>query len=106
MGASCQGIDAGCCKGNTNAEEIVSVGTKIEEDRISILDNKEGKRASSIKGSSQPYNQTTYIQNNINVYGNASLDEVKDLQLPDGSVYSGQVMSQTQIRQGFGTQEF
>ena len=55
---------------------------------------------------SAPFAQTTYIQNNINVYSQNSLEEIKDMELPDGSIYSGQVLAQTQIRQGFGTQQF
>ena len=34
------------------------------------------------------------------------MDDVQQLKLQDGSVYSGQVVAGSQIRHGFGTQEF
>ena len=110
MGATC-GVDTGCCKGNVNTEEIVAVSSNyVNIDKEGQTIKQDGTpglvrpRQDSVR--SGGYNSTTFIQNNINVYSQAVLEEVTDLQLQDGSVYSGQVVQGTQIRHGKGTQVF
>ena len=42
MGATCSGVEAGCCRGNSGAEEIVSIASNTKvmgNDRVSISES-------------------------------------------------------------------
>ena len=79
-------MDTGCCKGNVNTEEIVAVSSNyVNIDKEGQTIKQDGTpglvrpRQDSVR--SGGYNSTTFIQNNINVYSQAVLEEVTDLQL-------------------------
>ena len=62
----------------------------MANERISIQDQSlERYQSGDLAKGPPPINQTTFIQNNINVYGADTLEEVRDLKLADESTYSG-----------------
>ena len=105
MGATCSGVEAGCCRGNTGAEEIVSIASNTKQmgnDRVSISETRleEDDIGDKSKGI------TPTVQTKGGPIQDDRLEEVKELMLADNVIYTGQVLKGTQIRQGFGTQIF
>ena len=104
MGATCSGVEAGCCRGNSGAEEIVSIASNTKamgNDRVSISESHlENIDKGDMSKGQAPIHQskleTGLIQDD-------RLEEVKELTLADNAIYTGQVLKGTQMRQGFGT---